>query len=53
MSMEIWMTKAGIGDCILIRCGKQKKKVNILIDSRQGVFTEDWQGGGIFKGGFD
>ena len=37
MAIEIWMTKAGIGDCILIRCGKQKKKVNILIDSGQGA----------------
>ena len=41
MSIEIWMTKAGIGDCILIRCGKQKKKVNILIDSGQGAGSFD------------
>lgn len=41
MSIEIWMTKAGIGDCILIRCGKQKKKVNILIDSGQGASSFD------------
>lgn len=31
------MTKAGIGDCILVRCGKSGKKVNILIDSGQGA----------------
>lgn len=37
MSMEIWMTKAGIGDCILVRCGNDEKKVNILIDSGQGA----------------
>lgn len=37
MSMEIWMTKAGIGDCILVRCGNKEKKVNILIDSGQGA----------------
>lgn len=36
MAIEIWMTEAGIGDCILIRCGKSEKKVNILIDSGQG-----------------
>lgn len=41
MAMEIWMTQAGIGDCILIRCGKQKKKVNILIDSGQGAGSFD------------
>lgn len=37
MSMEIRMTKAGIGDCILVRCGNCEKKVNILIDSGQGA----------------
>lgn len=36
MAIEICMTEAGIGDCILIRCGKSEKKVNILIDSGQG-----------------
>lgn len=41
MSMEIWMTKAGIGDCILIRCGKQAKKINILVDSGQGASPFD------------
>lgn len=37
MPMEIWMTKAGIGDCIVIRCGKGEKRVNLLIDSGQGA----------------
>lgn len=41
MSLEIWLTKAGIGDCILVRCGKEKKKINILIDSGQGVTVLD------------
>ena len=41
MSIEIWMAKAGIGDCILIRCGKAEKKVNILIDSGQGISAFD------------
>lgn len=36
MAIEICMTEAGIGECILIRCGKSEKKVNILIDSGQG-----------------
>ncbi len=26
MAIEICMTEAGIGDCILIRCGKSEKK---------------------------
>lgn len=33
MGMEIYLTQASLGDCILIRCGEQEKKVNILIDS--------------------
>ena len=37
MAIEIWMTTAGIGDCILIRCGRTEKKANILIDSGQGA----------------
>lgn len=41
MAIEVCMTTAGIGDCILIRCGKTKKKVNILIDSGQGTKTFD------------
>lgn len=36
MGMELWMTRAGIGDCILVRCGEERK-VNILIDSGQGA----------------
>lgn len=41
MSLEIWLTKAGIGDCILVRCGRGNRKVNILIDSGQGVTVLD------------
>lgn len=33
MGMEIYLTQASLGDCILIRCGEEQKKVNILIDS--------------------
>ncbi len=33
MSMEINLFQAGKGDCILVRCGTEIKKVNILIDS--------------------
>ena len=41
MSLEIWMTQAGIGDCILVRCGRADRKVNILIDSGQGATVFD------------
>lgn len=33
MGMEVYLIQAGLGDCILVRCGKGTKKVNILIDS--------------------
>lgn len=33
MGMEIGLLRAGLGDCILVRCGKDEKKVNLLIDS--------------------
>lgn len=33
MSLEIHLAKVGIGDCILIRMGREKRKVNLLIDS--------------------
>lgn len=33
MGMEVRLIQAGNGDCILIRCGKSMRKVNILIDS--------------------
>lgn len=33
MGMEISLIQAGSGDCILVRCGREMKKVNILIDS--------------------
>lgn len=35
MSIEINMTAAKSGDCILLRCGNGEKKMNILIDSGQ------------------
>lgn len=35
MSLEIVMTQAKYGDCILVRCGDNDKKLNILIDSGQ------------------
>ena len=41
MAIEIWMTAAGIEDCILIRCGKEEKKVNLLIDSGQDATAFD------------
>lgn len=37
MGMEVYMLQAGIGDCILVRCGEKKRKINILIDSGQGA----------------
>lgn len=37
MGMEIWVAQAGIGDCILVRCGERERKVNILIDSGQSA----------------
>ena len=37
MSLEVTMLKAGIGDCILIRCGDKFKKVNILIDTGENI----------------
>lgn len=37
MGMEVYMLQAGIGDCILVRCGEGEKKINILIDSGQGA----------------
>ena len=37
MSLEVTMLKAGIGDCILIRCGEKFKKVNILIDTGENI----------------
>jgi len=33
MGMEVYLTQASLGDCILIRCGELEKKVNIMIDS--------------------
>lgn len=41
MSLEIWLTQAGIGDCILVRCGREDRKMNILIDSGQGAAVVD------------
>ena len=37
MGMEIYLTQAKSGDCIIVRCGEKKKKVNLLIDSGQGA----------------
>lgn len=31
--MEIYLTQAGIGDCIIIRCGEAESKINIVVDS--------------------
>lgn len=36
MGMEVYLTQAKSGDCIIVRCGNEEKKVNILIDSGQG-----------------
>lgn len=41
MGMEIYLTQASLGDCILIRCGESEKKVNILIDS--GLASKNFQ----------
>ena len=37
MGIEVYLTQARSGDCIIVRCGNKDKKVNILIDSGQGA----------------